>query len=105
MTQAVGCLMFDHPDDLRACTRQIVESRDRLYREMKRLAEEKSGLLEVVESCANFVFARFADPRRVFEQAGKRGIALRHMPPYLRISAGSEAETDTLLEALRQILT
>jgi len=41
----------------------------------------------------------------VFEQAGKRGIALRYMPPYLRISAGSEAETDTLLEALRQILT
>ncbi len=72
---------------------------------MRQLAEEKSGLLEVVESCTNFVFARFADPRKVFEQAGKRGIALRYMPPYLRISAGSEAETDTLLGALRQILT
>ncbi len=72
MTQAIGCLLFDNPDYLRACTRQIVESRDRLYREMKRLAEEKSGRLEVVESCANFVFARPAEGVRAGGQTGDR---------------------------------
>ncbi len=61
-------------------------------------------------SAANFVLMEVADSREVFEQLEKRGIIVRPLhgyglPQYLRVTVGSAAENNRLLEALEAILS
>ncbi len=54
-------------------------------------------------SAANFVlFGGVADPKRTFRELLEQGILIRDVgiPHHLRVTAGSEAETTILLDAL-----
>lgn len=104
MTQAVGCVLFSHPDYLRSCADEIIASREALYRELSALSTEKAGILDVRPSCANFVFLRMTDAKGSFEALAARGIAVRLMDDHLRVSAGASIENRALLCALREIL-
>lgn len=104
MTQAAGCVWFSHGDYIRACVEEIKGARASLYERLAALAGRKEAVLQVLPSCANFVFLRLDDARGTFGALGERGIAVRHMGDYLRITAGSEAENDRLLAALEEIL-
>lgn len=104
MTQAAGCVWFSHGEYIRECVEQIKISRDALCGKLKTLAEQKKGILQVLPSSANFVFLRMADAGGVFEALGKRGVAVRLMGEYLRITAGSETENQQLLTLLDELL-
>lgn len=56
MTQAAGCVLFNHPDYLAGCADEIKASRDTLCRELSALAGEKAEILDMRPTCANFVF-------------------------------------------------
>jgi histidinol-phosphate aminotransferase len=62
--------------------------------------------VEVADSQANFVYAGFAESTDVVEGLLRRGLIVRPVIPegFLRITAGTPAENDRLLEALDDLL-
>ena len=81
---------------------RILTTRDRLTRELGRLG------FEVLPSQANFVWCRRGDRpvKPLYEELKRRQILIRYMRyegygDGLRISVGSDAEIDRLLEELR----
>lgn len=104
MTQAAGCVWFSHGDYIRSCVEQIKASRDALFQELRALAEGKTEILQALPSFANFVFLHMADARTVFEALAARGVAVRLMGEYLRITAGSQQENHQLVTLLDQLL-
>jgi histidinol-phosphate aminotransferase len=92
-------------DYLAAITAKIMRTRTRLTRELEALG------FNVAPSQANFVWARRADRpmKPIFEGLKSRNILVRYMNyaengDGLRISVGTDAEIDRLLEELRNLL-
>lgn len=104
MTQAIGCVLFEHPDYLQSCILRIKESRDSLYQLLLALSKKKQRILQVVDTHANFVFLHVIDARKVFDTLAAEGIAVRLMGKYLRISAGSSVENREVIRVLEEIL-
>jgi histidinol-phosphate aminotransferase len=97
LSQAAALAALAHADELLATVEDVKAQRDRLVREITALD------LEVVESDANFVlFGEFADQRATWQALLDRGVLVRDvgLPGWLRVSAGTEAETGAFLEAL-----
>lgn len=104
MTQEVGCLLFTQREYLQNSIGQIKKSRDALYQMICRLKEKKTQILKVENTQANFVFLKMAEPEPVFRAMLERGIALRWLGNYLRISASSRTENEAIVTALSEIL-
>lgn len=104
MTQAAGCVLFDHPQYLRECIGKIRAARDELYQGILRLRAEKTEIKSVQPTVTNFVFLRTKRPAEICGALKERSISVRYLNGYLRISAGSKAENEAVLQALREIL-
>ncbi len=98
LTQAAARAALARADELLASVAAVVEQRDRLLREIPALG------LDVVQSDANFVlFGEFGDQRATWQGLLDRGVLVRDvgLPGWLRVTAGTEAETTAFLDALR----
>ena len=105
MTLAAGVGALEDEEYTRRNCRAIIETRTRVLREMRALG------FEATESVTNFLFVRHpalsgADYARALRA---RGILVRHfdaprIADYNRITVGSDAEMDALLDATRHIL-
>ncbi|WP_312642362.1 histidinol-phosphate transaminase [Hydrogenoanaerobacterium sp.] len=104
LTQAVGEVILSERNLLQRCVKEILNSKNDLQASLQTLAEEKSDITKVFESCTNFIFVKLANAKTVYEALLSKSIAVRHMGDYLRITAGSEDENKELLKELRQIL-
>ncbi len=105
MTQAAGVALLKHADLLKQRTKEIMVSRDALYRGIKAL--EGDVIKNVFAPKTNFVFLDFEDAavaKTVFEGFLSNSIAVRYMGRYLRITAGSEQENAAVLDILPQLL-
>jgi histidinol-phosphate aminotransferase len=106
-TQAAAMAALREPEVLEAGVARLVRLRDALY---GRLAELPG--LRVYPSRANFLLIELPrhDPKVVFEALYGRGILVRDVTSYprlsrcLRVSVGTEEENETLLVALRESL-
>lgn len=105
MTQTAGCVLFQQKDYLNNCIEQIKQSRDELYSMIDALKDKKTDLQNVVNTQANFVFVKVKEPQNVNQSMRKRGIALRCLGEYLRISASSPQENQAIVTALSEILS
>ncbi len=92
-------------DYFESCRAKIISTRERLKCELSRLG------FAFTDSTANFVFASHPgiSGRRLYEALKDRRILVRHFPAeridnYVRITIGTEAETDVLISALSDIL-
>lgn len=90
---------------LRATCRRITATRARLAKALAELG------VETLPSQANFLLARFGEPsaKVVFDALCERKVLVRYfqkprLEDCLRISIGTDAETDALLVALRDVL-
>lgn len=98
LTQAAAIAALRHADAMLATVADIRAQRDRLA-----TALAEMGYL-VHPSGANFLLVGgFADPTATFEALRARGILIRDLgiPGHLRLTAGTEAETTALIDALR----
>jgi histidinol-phosphate aminotransferase len=95
-----------YESELRPTVERIVAERERLFTELQNI----EGLAPV-RSCANFMVVRSAiEPRRVYEELlGRFGVLIRDvsgypmLSDYFRVSVGTPAENERLLEGLRDI--
>ncbi|MGC5345986.1 histidinol-phosphate transaminase [Streptomyces sp. DT24] len=100
VTQATALAALEHTDTLLGYVAQLKSERDRLVDELRGLG------FEVTESDANFVqFGRFADNRTAWRQILDRGVLVRDLgvPGWLRVTAGTPAENDAFLDAVRGV--
>lgn len=104
MAQAAGEAALSDPDWMRANIERVRKTRVRLTEALRRLN------LEVPDSQSNFVFARVGEQaKEIYLALKSRGILVRHFDEpgardSLRISIGTDAEIDELLEALTGLL-
>jgi histidinol-phosphate aminotransferase len=100
-TQAVALAALHHADTMLATVEAIKHERDRMVDGLAALG------LEPVPSDANFVlFGGLADARATWQALLDRGVLVRDVgiPHYLRVTAGTPAETDAFLAAMAQVV-
>ncbi|MFC5198707.1 MULTISPECIES: histidinol-phosphate transaminase [Streptomyces] len=100
VTQATALAALEHTDILLAYVERLKGERDRLVTELRAIG------YEVTESDANFVqFGRFADSHEAWQKILDRGVLVRDngVPGRLRVSAGTPAENDAFLDAVREL--
>jgi histidinol-phosphate aminotransferase len=105
LTQVVARVALSRTDELLSTVEQVKEQRDRIV-------ERVTGLgLRVMPTEANFLlFGPFDDPPAVWQQLLDRGVLVRDVSSgpglagWLRVNAGTEAETSTFLSALEEVM-
>lgn len=100
LTQATALAALEHTDTLLGYVAQLKSERDRIVTELRALG------FDVTESDANFVqFGRFADSHTAWRHILDRGVLVRDngVPGWLRVSAGTPAENDAFLDAVRAL--
>ena len=102
VSQALGEVLFSHPDYIDECIETVVKSRKELY---SAILEIKSDKIErIYETNTNFVFMKVKNAKQVFEKMKENSIIIRNMGDYLRITAGSKQENEKMLETLKKVL-
>ena len=102
VSQALGEVLFSHPDSIDNCIETVVNSRKELY---SRILEIKSDKIEkVYETHTNFVFMKVKNAKQVFEKMKENSIIIRNMGDYLRITAGTKYENEKMLETFKKVL-
>lgn len=102
VSQALGEVLFSHPDYIDNCIETVVNSRKELY---SRILEIKSDKIEkVYETHTNFVFMKVKNAKQVFEKMKENSIIIRNMGDYLRITAGTKYENEKMLETFKKVL-
>ncbi|MGW9020040.1 histidinol-phosphate transaminase [Leucobacter chromiiresistens] len=97
LTQAAATAAIRHADAMLATVADISAQRDRLAGALTELG------YTVHPSGANFLLVGgFADPEATFEELRAQGILIRNLsiPGHLRITAGTEAETGAVIDAI-----
>ena len=100
LTQAAARAAVAHTDALLAGVEAIKQQRDRIVESLRALG------LTVADSDANFVlFGRFEDQKVVWRELLDRGILVRDvgLEGWLRVTAGTPAETDAFLSAMKEL--
>ena len=102
VSQALGEVLFAHPDYINSCIETVVNSRKELY---SRILEIKSDKIEkIYETHTNFVFMKVKNAKQVFEKMKENSIIIRNMGDYLRITAGTKYENEKMLETFKKVL-
>ncbi|MTB71742.1 histidinol-phosphate transaminase [Arsenicicoccus sp. MKL-02] len=100
VTQAVARAALGHADLMLGTVEAIKQQRDRMVIELSAMG------FTPVASDANFVFfGNVADAHGTWQSLLDRGVLVRDVgiPHYLRVTAGTPAETDAFLDALREL--
>ena len=102
VSQALGEVLFSHPDYIDNCIETVVNSRKELYNEILKIKNDK--VEKVYETHTNFVFMKVKNAKSVFEKMKANSIIIRNMGDYLRITAGSKEENKKMLEVFKKVL-
>jgi histidinol-phosphate aminotransferase len=103
VTQATALAALEHTDTLLKYVERLKTERDRLVAELRAIG------YEVTDSDANFVqFGRFEGEgatHRAWREILDRGVLVRDngVPGWLRVTAGTPAENDAFLDAVREL--
>ncbi|HEX4452865.1 MAG TPA: histidinol-phosphate transaminase [Kofleriaceae bacterium] len=81
-----------------SCAAEIIAERSRLAAAIAALPNA-----DVFASEANLVLVRFPRATEIWQGLAARGIVVRNLDPYTRITVGTPAENAMLLEALREL--
>lgn len=101
VTQATALAALEHTDTLLKYVAQLKTERDRLVNELR------AAGCQVVDSDANFVqFGLFEEAHATWQAILDHGVLVRDngVPGWLRVTAGTPAENDAFLDAVRAVL-
>ena len=103
VSQAIGTEIYKNKDFLKNRTKTIVQNTNKLYNKLVSLAEEYDDFTPYPTK-ANFVFVKTSVGRELWEYLKQNSIAIRYMGDYLRITAGTEYEVDTVVSYIKKFL-
>ncbi|MDR0294467.1 MAG: histidinol-phosphate aminotransferase family protein [Oscillospiraceae bacterium] len=98
LAQAAGAAVLRRPEWIRENTRRLCEAKNRLYERLSGWARNSGAL--VTDTDTNFVLLALPDAEGWFKYLQSRSIGVRLIGSSLRVTAGTERETDALMEAL-----
>jgi histidinol-phosphate aminotransferase len=101
LTQAAARAALAHAGVLLGTVEAIKEQRDRIVSVLRGFG------LTVADSDANFVlFGRFREQKAIWQTLLVKGVLVRDvgLPGWLRVTAGTPAETDAFLNAVKELL-
>jgi histidinol-phosphate aminotransferase len=101
VTQATALAALEFTDVLLGYVDKLKAERDRIVTELRAMG------LEVTDSDANFVqFGRFEDTHAIWQAILDQGVLVRDngVPGRLRVTAGTPAENNAFLDAVRTVL-
>jgi histidinol-phosphate aminotransferase len=104
LSQEIGKIVLSKKDYADKNTKAIIESRERLQKELLALSEEFSCIDKVYDSVTNFVMIKTSKGLEIYNALLKESISVRYMGIYLRITAGTPDENAEFLNALKRIL-
>ena len=102
VSQALGEVLFSHPDYIDNCIETVVNSKKELYAELLEIESDK--IEKIYETHTNFVFMKVKNAKQIFEKMKENSIIIRNMGDYLRITAGSKEENEKMLVAFKKVL-
>lgn len=102
VSQALGEVLFAHPDYIDNCIETVIKAKEELYSAILEIQSDK--IERVYDSHTNFVFLKVKNAREVFEKMKNRGIIIRNMGEFLRITAGTKYENEKMLAELIKVL-
>ncbi len=105
LTQTIACEIFRNKAVLEEYTAEIIHSRKQLQTSLSELAERFFAIERIYDSVTNFIFVKTSKAKEIHERLLRKGISVRYMDGYLRITAGTENENKLLISALEEILT
>ncbi|MCL2002935.1 MAG: histidinol-phosphate aminotransferase family protein [Oscillospiraceae bacterium] len=98
-TQAAGAAALRRPEWLRANAGRLVEAKNRLYHRLSQWARTRPGV-SVTDTATNFVLLAVPDAEDVYKHILSQGISVRLINGLLRVTAGTDEETERLINAL-----
>lgn len=101
LTQEIGKIILSNDEYIKNCREQILESKEELY---SALCKYNCGGFEVLESKTNFIYVKTENAKEIFEQFKAQSIVVRCFGNGLRITAGTKAENEKLINCLDKIL-
>jgi histidinol-phosphate aminotransferase len=104
LSQTIGEIILSHKTEAEANIREILENKEHLQAGLAALSNEFEVIDKVYDSVTNFVLIRTSKGAEIYEKLLAESISVRYMGKYLRITAGTKAENEILLEKLRQCL-
>jgi histidinol-phosphate aminotransferase len=104
LSQEIGRIVLSHPETAKENIAYIVSAREKLQEELKKLSEIYPCLDKVYDSVTNFVFIKTSKGLEIYEKLLERGISIRYMGIYIRITSGTNEENAEVIDALRDIL-
>ena len=103
LTQVIGSVIYSNPEYIRNAVEEIKKSRDDLYLALSAL-DGKNGVRRVIKPETNFIYIELDEAESVYEELKKESIIVRRLGDYLRITAGTQEENDSIIQALSEIL-
>lgn len=105
VTQAIGSVILKNKPLIMEYTAELINSRKKLQRELCEIAERFYIIEKVYDSVTNFVFIRTSHSKAIYEKLLEKGVSVRYMGSYLRITAGTDAENAAFIAALEDVLS
>jgi len=105
LTQVLVSAAFDEPQELRRMTTVCRERADSLRLMARGLAAAHPEKVKYIPTVTNFVLLEPVHAKTCYEALLARGICVRHLGKYLRISAGTDAENSEVIRALDALLS
>jgi len=101
LTQAAADALMCHSEYIFDTIQVIVNSLKMLYAELKEVEKQVPDKIKLYESNTNFVFIRTDDSTRIFEHLKSKGIVVRNMGGFLRITSGTEFENQQVVKEIK----
>lgn len=103
--QAIGTVVLSHQDYLRDCTSKIIAARDKLYSRLSALQKKAPRRIRVIKPCTNFVYVWYDNAGGLFNILKEYGIVVRNIGEYLRITAGTDEEIESVVRVIENSLS
>lgn len=104
VSQKIGELIYNNKDFLQNRRNTIVTLRESLYNDLKEIEKENPDKLSLVSGYSNFIFIKTPLSKEIFNFFLSKGVAIRLMNDYLRITAGTENENKAVIKLLNEFL-
>ncbi|MGL4106478.1 histidinol-phosphate transaminase [Clostridium sp. LP20] len=104
LSQTVATIVVEKPEIVKRNIELIVEGREFLYKELKKIEEEASLKVEFYKSKANYIFGRTPYKEALLKKLKASGIIIRNFnDDSFRVSVGSPFENKKLIENFKEV--